>query len=573
VCAATVPATGAILDPIPFAADPVFTGCTQPATYHWNFGDGSSAAGQNAAHAYLAPGTYQWAVTVTTEGFTCIKAGTIAIVNPLCTVECVATVPATSFVGSATHFVAEATLTGCIESATYLWNLGDGSTVTYSNFNTAYQAPGTYNWSLEVSADGIKCVRNGTIVVSVSPCTIVCAATVPATGAILDPIPFAADPVFTGCTQPATYQWNFGDGSSAAGQNAAHAYLSPGTYQWAVTVTTEGFTCIKAGTIAIVNPLCTVECVATVPATSFVGSATHFVAEATLTGCIESATYLWNLGDGSTVTYSNFNTAYQAPGTYNWSLEVSADGIKCVRNGTIVVSVSPCTIVCAATVPATGAILDPIPFAADPVFTGCTQPATYHWNFGDGSSAAGQNAAHAYLSPGTYQWAVTVTTEGFTCIKAGTIVITQPTCTVGCTASVPLTAVALTPFSFAGEATLTNCAGAPAFFWTFGDGGTSSVSSGTHTYATPGSYDWVLEVMADGIMCVRTGTVAVEAGLPGDGDGNGIVSIGEVQQSINMFLGIQAPGNGADCNGDGTVSIGEVQKVINAFLGLASACS
>jgi hypothetical protein len=35
---------------------------------------------------------------------------------------------------------------------------------------------------------------------------------------------------------------------------------------------------------------------------------------------------------------------------------------------------------------------------------------------------------------------------------------------------------------------------------------------------------------------------------------------------------LQPPGNGVDCNGDGSVSIGEVQKVINAFLGLASSC-
>jgi hypothetical protein len=61
--------------------------------------------------------------------------------------------------------------------------------------------------------------------------------------------------------------------------------------------------------------------------------------------------------------------------------------------------------------------------------------------------------------------------------------------------------------------------------------------------------------------------------VPGDCDGDGTVSIGEVQKAINMFLGTLAPGCGVDCNGNGTVSIGEVQKVINAFLGMASSCS
>jgi hypothetical protein len=67
-------------------------------------------------------------------------------------------------------------------------------------------------------------------------------------------------------------------------------------------------------------------------------------------------------------------------------------------------------------------------------------------------------------------------------------------------------------------------------------------------------------------------TLPVPGSLPGDCDGSGTVSIGEVQKAINMFLGTLAPGCGVDCNGNGTVSIGEVQKVINAFLGVSSSC-
>ena len=60
---------------------------------------------------------------------------------------------------------------------------------------------------------------------------------------------------------------------------------------------------------------------------------------------------------------------------------------------------------------------------------------------------------------------------------------------------------------------------------------------------------------------------------PGDCDGDGAVSIGEVQKAINMFLGALPPGCGVDANGDGVVTIGEVQKVINAFLGVAPGVS
>ena len=59
--------------------------------------------------------------------------------------------------------------------------------------------------------------------------------------------------------------------------------------------------------------------------------------------------------------------------------------------------------------------------------------------------------------------------------------------------------------------------------------------------------------------------------VPGDANGDGIVSIGEVQQAINMFLGTQPIGNNVDC-GDGNVTIGDIQRVINAFLGEDVTC-
>jgi PKD repeat protein len=103
----------------------------------------------------------------------------------------------------------------------------------------------------------------------------------------------------------------------------------------------------------------------------------------------------------------------------------------------------------------------------------------------------------------------------------------------------------------------------------------------------PFTFPWSTTTVPDGshtLSCVAydesgqsgsSSTVSVHvrnSGVPGDCDGSGTVSIGEVQKAINMFLGIVPPGCGVDCNGNGTVSIGEVQKVINAFLGLTSSC-
>jgi len=88
-----------------------------------------------------------------------------------------------------------------------------------------------------------------------------------------------------------------------------------------------------------------------------------------------------------------------------------------------------------------------------------------------------------------------------------------------------------------------------------------------------GDFDFTVKVTdTNACMGSQEYSIDVIAGIPGDCDGDGHVSIGEVQKAINMFLGIQAVGCGVDCNGDGMVSIGEVQKVINVFLGLATGC-
>jgi PKD repeat protein len=165
-------------------------------------------------------------------------------------------------------------------------------------------------------------------------------------------------------------------------------------------------------------------------------------------------------------------------------------------------------------------------------------------------------------------------TDAFDCSgTSGPFTVHICACSLACTASASPTVgrTALT-FSFSATVTSTNCAGTESYAWTFGDGETSTDQSPNHTYASAGTYTWTLTVTVGGVTCGKTGIVTVEPGLPGDGNGDGVVSIGEVQQAINMFLGTQAPGNGVDCNGDGTVSIGEVQKVVNAFLGLSSSC-
>jgi len=86
-----------------------------------------------------------------------------------CTLDCSATVPSMAQAGNQVSFASSATATNCSSQPSYSWNFGDGSAVSNSqNPNHVYSAAGSYSWTMTATADGVNCVKNGTIVVSAS---------------------------------------------------------------------------------------------------------------------------------------------------------------------------------------------------------------------------------------------------------------------------------------------------------------------------------------------------------------------------------------------------------------------
>ena len=288
---------------------------------------------------------------------------------------------------------------------------------------------------------------------------------------------------------------------------------------------------------------CVLSCTATVPSTGTAGSAVSFASTASAAGCGASPSYAWTFGDGATSSQQNPSHTYTSPGTYPWSLAVTAGAETCTRGGTVIISSAPaCSVNCSATVPGFGTAGQPVSFSSAAAASNCSGPVTYSWTFGDGATSSEQNPVHTYSSAGSFSWSLTASSQGVNCTKSGSIVVTP------------------------GDGV--------TYSWSFGDGATSASQNASHTYLSNGNYTWTLTASWSGKTCAKTGTVNVgSGGKPGDCDGSGTVSIGEVQKAINMFLGAAAPDCGVDCDGNGQVSIGELQKVINAFLGLASSCS
>ncbi|MEW6113096.1 MAG: PKD domain-containing protein, partial [Thermodesulfobacteriota bacterium] len=55
------------------------------------------------------------------------------------------------------------------------------------------------------------------------------------------------------CQGGPAYAWDFGDGATSTLPSPAHAYALPGTYTWTMTVSADGETCLRQGTLEIVQ--------------------------------------------------------------------------------------------------------------------------------------------------------------------------------------------------------------------------------------------------------------------------------------------------------------------------------
>jgi hypothetical protein len=99
-------------------------------------------------------------------------------------------------------------------------------------------------------------LATATVTVAQGPFSIGAAAYVPPTYPAAWPVAFTVVPTVTNHATPATFDWDFGDGSAhSTNQYAAHAYALPGTYNWTVTSTVSTAAAVNSGSIVIGSPV------------------------------------------------------------------------------------------------------------------------------------------------------------------------------------------------------------------------------------------------------------------------------------------------------------------------------
>jgi len=145
--------------------------------------------------------------------------------------------------------------------------------------------------------------------------------------------------------------------------------------------------------------------------------------------------------------------------------------------------------------PTTGNYPLPVTFTATRVLGANGQEVTYGWDFGDGGTGSGRIASHTYLSAGTFNVTLTIadnvgrTDTETKPIVVDTIPLPEPQFTFS-----PTTGYPPLPVNFAAAMALGPDGQEVSYAWDFGDGGTGSARTTSHTYLTHGTYNVTLTI-------------------------------------------------------------------------------
>jgi PKD repeat protein len=207
----------------------------------------------------------------------------------------------------------------------YFWDFGDGSNATGVVVNHAYVENGIYTVTLTVTDNENKTGSATTTITVLNRLSIPSFTESAETVYTGEVIFFDASGSYDPDGSIVSYQWNFGDGTNAAGITANHSYADDGIYAVRLTVTDDdGATASTTAVKTVLNRL---------PVASFTESAeTINIGETITFNASESydsdgyiVDYFWDFGEGSNATGVVVSHAYSYNGTYTVTLTVTDD--------------------------------------------------------------------------------------------------------------------------------------------------------------------------------------------------------------------------------------------------------
>ena len=358
----------------------------------WNFGDGTTGAGQSPTHTWENTGDDLMVATVSFEAATtngCVGSGSATVfIKPQPTADFTASVES----GCAPLNVTFTNLS--TQADAFAWDFGNGTSATTPLAASAFDAEEietTYTVTL-TATDDLGCTSTTTREITAFPAADFALA-LPA-DSVCSPLELTM-PVLDGAQ---AITWSFGDGTTATGQAPSHTWENTTGELMTATVTFSAETengCAGSAT-AEVNIKPQPEANFTADVVTGCEPLVSTFTNASTNGDL----YIWNFGDvmlpglvdnNATVQHTFAAEAADAPSVYNVTL-LAIDDLGCSDERTLTVEVNPA--------PAFELALD-VNEACSPLaltMPNMVDATTTYWDFGDGSFSNEATPTHFWTN-------------------------------------------------------------------------------------------------------------------------------------------------------------------------------
>ncbi len=359
-------------------------------SYFWDFGDGNTSTEKDPLnHTYAKPGEYR--VKMRADGLYCFEEDSATVIIKQ-------TLPRIDFSFSA--------IEGCLplevrfaneslyaDTATFLWDLGDGTITNELHPVHTYTESGIYTISLQGSNELGKVIKKDIdLIVDLNK------------GPKADfrirlaqaYLPGQEINFFNQSQRSEFYFWDFGDGTSSTFAEPKHTFDSVGHYDIKL-VASNALGCSDTLTQTIfIEPFHPEVDFTYEPPTGCRPLSVQF---RNLSRFAEPGTYRWSFGEGEGVsTQENPTYTYYEPGLYTVTLEASN------RNGITTRAIKEFSVEVYETPRASFNLRPQEAFLSEPIYfvNLSVEAVNYYWDFGDGNTSTEFEPSHVYEATGIY---------------------------------------------------------------------------------------------------------------------------------------------------------------------------